>query len=125
MDGLTQRLKALSSANEFLEFFGIAYDERVVHVNRLHILKRFYQYLRGAEGLDRLDEIEMFRRYRELLTRAYQDFVTSTAAKEKVFKVFQDAEGQQHVSVDRLKDSLAERRRPAPGAASPGVMRAA
>jgi nitrogenase-stabilizing/protective protein len=119
MEGLTQRLKALSSANEFLEFFGIAYDERVVHVNRLHILKRFYQYLHRAEGLDRLDEIEMFRRYRELLQQAYQDFVGSTAAKEKVFKVFQDAEGQQHVSVDRLKESLAERRRPV---AQPGVM---
>jgi nitrogenase-stabilizing/protective protein len=130
MEGLTQRLKALSSANEFLEFFGIAYDERVVHVNRLHILKRFYQYLHQAEGLskqsaegpDEQNEIEMFRRYRELLARAYGDFVTSTAAKEKVFKVFQDADGQQHVSVDRLKESLADRRRPSPPA---GVMHAA
>ena len=43
MDGFIQQLKTLSSANEFLEFFGIAYDERVVHVNRLHLLKRFYQ----------------------------------------------------------------------------------
>jgi nitrogenase-stabilizing/protective protein len=118
MDGLIQRLQALSSANEFLDFFGIAYDERVVNVNRLHILKRFYQYLHQAkglptgtaEGLSGLDEIEMFRRYRELLARAYQDFTASTAAKEKVFKVFQDAEGQQHVSLASLRDSLAERR---------------
>ncbi len=114
MEGLTQRLKALSSANEFLEFFGIAYDERVVHVNRLHILKRFYQYLHRAEGLDRSDDIEMFRRYRELLAQAYLDFVSSNAATEKVFKVFQDADGQR-VSVDRLKESLAERRRPTAG----------
>ena len=41
MDTLIQKLKALSSANEFLEFFGISYDEHVVHVNRLHILKPF------------------------------------------------------------------------------------
>ena len=40
MSDLTTRLKALSSANEFLEFFGVEYDEAVVHVNRLHILKR-------------------------------------------------------------------------------------
>jgi len=110
MDDLTTRLKALSSANEFLEFFGIAYDERVVNVNRLHILKRFYQYLRQAEGLGGLDEVAMFSRYRELLTRAYQDFTTSDAATEKVFKVFQDAGGTQHVQVSRLRDSLAERR---------------
>jgi len=112
MDGLIQRLKALSSANEFLDFFGVDYDEKVVHVNRLHILKRFYQYLHRAEGLAGLDEVEMFRRYREFLVQAYQDFTTSTAAKEKVFKVFQDADGQQHVSVDSLRNSLSERRRP-------------
>jgi len=28
MDDFTSRLKALSSANEFLEFFGIPYDEK-------------------------------------------------------------------------------------------------
>jgi nitrogenase-stabilizing/protective protein len=111
MDGLIQRLNALSSANEFLEFFGISYDESVVHVNRLHIMKRFRQYLQRAEGLQALDEVEMFRRYRELLARAYRDFTASTAAKEKVFKVFQDADGQ-HVPVDKLRDSLAERRKP-------------
>ena len=55
MDGLIQKLKALSSANEFLDFFGIEYDERVVHVNRLHILKRFYQYLHRADSLDTSD----------------------------------------------------------------------
>ncbi len=112
MDGLIRRLEALSSANEFLDFFGIGYDEHVVHVNRLHILKRFYQYLHRAEGLNDLDEVEMFRRYRELLTQAYRDFTTSNAATEKVFKVFQDADGQQHVSVSSLKASLKDRRQP-------------
>ena len=112
MDGLIQRLKALSSANEFLDFFGIEYEERVVHVNRLHILKRFYQYLHRAEGLAGMNEIDLFRSYRELLLKAYQDFTSSTAAKEKVFKVFQDADGQQHVSVASLRDSLADRHKP-------------
>ena len=115
MDDLTQRLKALSSANEFLDFFGVPYDERVVHVNRLHILKRFYQYLHRAEGLAALDEVAMFRAYREMLTQAYQDFTNSNAATEKVFKVFQDADGQHHVSVASLRESLADRRKPAAG----------
>ena len=114
---LLQRMKALSSAEEFLEFFGVGFDPKIVHVNRLHILKRFYQYLHREDGLSGLDDVAMFRRYRELLAQAYQDFVSSTAAKEKVFKVFQDADGQQHVAVSSLKDSLAERRR----AASPGL----
>ena len=110
MDGLIQKLKALSSANEFLEFFGVEYDEAVVHVNRLHILKRFYQYLHRAEGLDGLNEIDMFRRYREFLVQAYTDFTTSNAATEKVFKVFQDTDGKQHVTVDALRSSLGARR---------------
>lgn len=110
MDGFIQQLKSLSSANEFLEFFGIPYDERVVHVNRLHILKRFYQYLHQAEGLPGLNEIDLFRRYREFLLQAYQDFTTSNAATEKVFKVFQDTDGKQHVTVDSLRSSLGARR---------------
>ena len=120
MDSLHRRLKALSSANDFLDFFGIAYDERVVHVNRLHILKRFYQYLgqaqlpaADAEGPTALDQVALFRRYRDLLQRAYQDFTTSTAAQEKVFKVFQDAAGTQHVGLSSLRASLAERRKAA------------
>lgn len=106
---LLQRLKALSSANEFLEFFGIEYDERVVNVNRLHILKRFYQYLHRAEGLADLEEIELFRRYREMLRQAYEDFTTSTAAQQKVFKVFQDVDGKQHVTLDSLRQTLPRR----------------
>jgi nitrogenase-stabilizing/protective protein len=110
MQTLAERLKALSSAEDFFAFFGVPFDERVVQVNRLHILKRFYQYLHKSDGLAGLGEVDMFRRYRELLARAYQDFVTSTPAREKVFKVFQDAQGTQHVQLAALRSSLDERR---------------
>ena len=99
-------IKALSSAEDFLNFFGLPFDERVVQVNRLHILKRFFQHLRKSEGLDAADEVEQFRRYRLLLAQAYQDFVVSTPAREKVFKVFQDAGGTQHVQLAGLRNSL-------------------
>ena len=112
METLTDRLKALSSAEDFLHFFGVPFEQSVVHVNRLHILKRFYQYLHREDGLAGLDDVAMFRRYRELLARAYQDFTQSTAAREKVFKVFQQAQGTQHVQLSSLRDSLGERRVP-------------
>ena len=41
MDTFFDRLKALSSAEDFLTFFAVANDVPVVQVNRLHILKRF------------------------------------------------------------------------------------
>ena len=110
MESFSERLKALSSAEDFLNFFGLPFDEPVVQVNRLHILKRFFQYLRKSDGLEAADEIEQFRRYRQLLAQAYQDFVVSTPAREKVFKVFQDAGGTQHVQLAGLRNSLAERR---------------
>jgi nitrogenase-stabilizing/protective protein len=116
MDNLIDRLKALSSAEDFFAFFGVPFDERVVQVNRLHILKRFFQYLRKADDLAAQSDVELFRSYRELLARAYQDFVTSTPAQEKVFKVFQDAGGTQHVRASSLRDSLSTRRASTPTA---------
>lgn len=108
MNTLALKLKQLSAAEEFLEFFGVPYEQAVVNVSRLHILKRFYQYMRQERGLDALDEIEMFKQLRGLLTKAYEDFVRSSAAQEKVFKVFQDAE-HKSVSLDSLRLSLPEK----------------
>lgn len=77
----------LESAEDFLEFFGIEYAPEVVQVNRLHILKRFHDYL--AESV--LPEDAQTRRllFAQLLGRAYQDFVKSDARTEKVFRVFE------------------------------------
>lgn len=107
MTELSRSLARLSSAEEFLEFFGIPYEQPVLNVSRLHILKRFYQYLRQEDDLARRAEAEQHSRYAELLARAYRDFVESSPAREKVFKVFQDADGRQHISAEALRRSLA------------------
>jgi nitrogenase-stabilizing/protective protein len=109
MSELLKQLNALSAAEEFLDFFGVPYEQSVVHVNRLHILKRFHQYLRATPGFSALAEAEQRETGRALLTRAYEDFVRSTPAKEKVFKVFQDADGG-HVGLDSLRATLPSRR---------------
>jgi len=106
MENFLQQLKTLSSAEEFLQFFGVPFDQKVVNVSRLHILKRFFQYIRQQTALPPSDELQMFTLYRGLLMQAYADFVASTPAQEKVFKVFQDVDGRQHVSLDSLKASL-------------------
>ncbi|SEP68088.1 nitrogenase-stabilizing/protective protein [Ectothiorhodospira magna] len=85
---LEEDLREMGSAEEFLEYFNIPYDEAVVRVNRLHILQRFHDYLAGT--LDSLPTDLSARRdvYRGLLLRSYSDFVESDARTEKVFKVF-------------------------------------
>ncbi len=109
MGELAQRLAALSAAEDFLRFFAIDFDQAVMNVNRLHILKRFQQYLRREERLEELSAADLFSRYRALLGRAYGDFVRSTPAQEKVFKVFQDADGQR-IRLDTLRETLSARR---------------
>lgn len=99
MDGLTleetleDALEDLESAEDFLNYFGISFDPAVVHVNRLHILQRYHNYLGQAGALPE-EEAERRAVYSMLLTRAYQDFVESDALTEKVFKVFHMHEPQ-------------------------------
>ena len=109
MENLVHQLKALSSAEDFMQFFGVPFDQSVVNVSRLHILKRFFQYIRQQTLPSADDELALYTVYREQLVRAYADFVTSTPAQEKVFKVFQDAHGRRHVTLDSLKASLPQR----------------
>lgn len=94
MDDLTldEAMEELSSAEDFLNYFGIPFDPAVVHVNRLHILQRYHDYLKKAQ----LPQDEAGQRvvYTTLLTQAYQDFVLSDALTEKVFKVFRMNEPQ-------------------------------
>lgn len=80
-------LEDLSSAEDFLNYFDVPYDQSVVHVNRLHILQRFHDYLAQVEEEPR-DPIERRALYADLLLGAYQDFVSSDARTEKVFRVF-------------------------------------
>lgn len=101
---LDEALEELSSAEDFLDYFNVSYDQSVVHVNRLHILQRFNEYLAQAE--DSIPESDAIKKeiYRRLLTRAYQDFVESDALTEKVFKVFQMNQPQEtFVSIDLLQ----------------------
>ena len=109
METFLQQLKALSSAEDFLQYFGVPFDQHVVNVSRLHILKRFFQYIRQENLLAQADEIGLFTQYRAQLVKAYGDFVKSIPAQEKVFKVLQDVNGRQHVTLDSLKASLPQR----------------
>lgn len=97
---MDDELADLGSAEEFLEYFGIAFDARVVQVNRLHILQRFHDYLAKQEA----GKVPEYAAYRTWLERAYADFVGSSAQQEKVFAVFRRAEGSSFVALASLTD---------------------
>jgi nitrogenase-stabilizing/protective protein len=87
MSDFEDDLEDLVSAEDFLEYFQVPYEASVVHVNRLHILQRFHDYIAKTSDMP-TEEAAKRERYTALLTQAYQDFVKSDALTEKVFKVF-------------------------------------
>jgi nitrogenase-stabilizing/protective protein len=99
-----EEIDDLSSAEDFLQYFALPYEPSVVHVNRLHILQRFHDYLQQAA--DTMPEDEQAKRavYSKLLERAYQDFVVSDAQTEKVFKVFNMGIGEPETAFVPLTD---------------------
>lgn len=99
---LKEAMEELCSAEDFLQFFGLSYEPSIVHVNRLHILQRFHDYIEKYGALPE-DESLLRQIYTELLRNAYQDFVQSDAITEKVFKVFHMHQPQEtFVSLDNL-----------------------
>ncbi len=92
-DDFESDLKELSSAEDFLDYFGISYDLRIVQVNRLHILQRFHDYLNDYDEMPDADA-PRFALHAQLLEKAYRDFVTSDARTEKVFRVLRPREPQ-------------------------------
>lgn len=100
---LMMDMEELSSAEDFLDYFEIDYDQKVVHVNRLHILQRFHDYLSQVDSMPESEDAQRGL-YTDLLQSAYEDFVNSDAQTEKVFKVFRMNEPQQtFVSLTDLK----------------------
>ena len=101
MSTLAQDLERLDSAEAFFEYFGVGFDTHTLNVNRLHILKRFNQYLGRAGGIDAFAAQHARARCREMLAAAYSDFAHSSALEQKVFPVFQRTRGEHRVALPR------------------------
>lgn len=94
-------LDDLVSAEDFLNFFDVAFEQKVVHVNRLHILQRFHDYLKKSAVLS--DAAAERQRYKAALTRAYEDFVDSDAKSQKALKIYRMGEPQEvSIPLDQL-----------------------
>ncbi len=87
IDDFESDLEEQSSAEDFLDYFRIDFDPKVVQVNRLHILQRFHDYLAEVDELPD-GAAARWALHADRLAAAYQDFVVSDARTEKVFRVF-------------------------------------
>ncbi|MHC5722737.1 MAG: nitrogenase-stabilizing/protective protein NifW [Nostoc sp.] len=91
MTGTIDEFKQLVDAEEFFKFFDMSYDLEVVNVNRLHILKKFSQYIQEIDNNSPdLSQEEKLNQYSLALQKAYQVFIDSTPHEQKLFKVFND-----------------------------------
>jgi nitrogenase-stabilizing/protective protein len=103
MSSILDILNGLSAAEEFFSALDVGFDQSVLNVSRLHILKRFNEYIKDS-NVDCIDDNAKFEVCRSALTRAYNDFTKSSGVKEKVFKVFnQAASPAGFVPIDSLK----------------------
>lgn len=89
--GTFAEFKKLVDAEDYLQFFGIPYDQQFVNVNRLHILKQF------ALSIEEIDKAyseatpdERLERYGLALRQAYETFQGTTPQDTKLFKVFKE-----------------------------------
>ncbi|MBK1989463.1 nitrogenase-stabilizing/protective protein NifW [Sphaerospermopsis aphanizomenoides BCCUSP55] len=91
MSGTLEEFKKIVDAEAYFQFFNLPYDQHFVNVNRLHILKKFSQYMYEIdEKFPNLSETEKLTQYCLALQKAYQVFMESTPHEQKLFKVFND-----------------------------------
>lgn len=98
MNNALHSIAGLSAAEDFFEALDVAYDPRVLAVSRLHVLKRFREYL-----IAHADPDETI--LRACLKRAHDDFVRSDASRERVFAVFRqrtDVAGRAFIPLEAL-----------------------
>jgi nitrogenase-stabilizing/protective protein len=81
----------ITDAEAYFELFQLPYDRHFVNVNRLHILKKFSQFIDeiNASSAD-LSEEEKLNKYRDALIQAYEVFLSKSPLETKLFKVFNE-----------------------------------
>lgn len=90
MTALLDRLRSLSAAEDFFTTLNVPFDPAVLHVSRLHIMRRMGQYM-AEQTLAAMTDDAAEEACRATLARAYQDFMRSSPLRERVFKVHKDA----------------------------------
>ena len=91
---MTQSLtefRKLADAEQYFQFFQLPYEQQLVNVNRLHILKKFSQLMTEIDANFPNDsDEEKLAKYKDALIDSYNLFITSSGVEQKLFKVFKE-----------------------------------
>lgn len=84
------RFRRCSTAEDYFELLDVPYDQKVVDINRLHILRHFADQLVQLHRTEPESADAVLAGYRAALQRSYAAFLTSTALDHRLFKVLSD-----------------------------------
>lgn len=87
--GILERMRRLSSAEDFFEVLGVRFDRERLAVCRLHVMKRMGEMLAG-DDLEDLPDSVAAARARSMLERAYREFAGASPLEKRLFKVLKD-----------------------------------
>ncbi len=90
MSVLQNQLATLSAAEDFFTTLGVPFDQQLLHVKRLHVLKHFHERL-AALDLTGLDPGAERTATAAALAAAYSDAQTVAPRDVGLFKVFQES----------------------------------
>jgi nitrogenase-stabilizing/protective protein len=93
MSEFLDRLALLSSAEQILDAIGLPYEQCIVDVHRLHILKRFRHHL-DPPALAEQDEDIVRAACSAAMAKAYEEFAEGTPGP-RTFRVFQQCGADQ------------------------------
>lgn len=88
MNQSIDKLKSLSSAEDFFQALDVPYDPQVLRVARLHILKRMGEIVAALS--DDAPDAEARHACREALAAAYEEFTQKAPIETRLFKVLRD-----------------------------------
>jgi len=69
-----EEFNQISDADEYLDFFDIEYDERLVYVKRFHIMKKFGEMIDKAKNHDMGGDEKLLEYYKFALISVYKNF---------------------------------------------------
>lgn len=72
--GTLAEFNTLTDTEEFFEFFDVDYDERLVHVKRFHIMRKYGEMIEKAKEHDLGSDEKLLDFYKFALISVYKNF---------------------------------------------------